>query len=494
MAEMLCEMKNIHKNFIGVKALNNVTFNLRKGEVHALLGENGAGKSTLMKILSGSYQPDSGEIVIEGQSVMLRNPHHALQLGISIVHQEPQMVPWLGIAENVCLNAWQTVRGLVSWSKMEEVAREHCSRIGLNKPMDTIVANLSMAEKQMIQIARALMHASKIMIFDEPTSSLTPQEKDALFAIIRRLKSEGMGIIYISHRIEEIFEIADRVTVLKDGQLVGTVPIREVDAPTLVRMMVGRELGKLYPPKSTEFGEELLVVEGLTRKGRFHNVSFTLRRGEVLGFAGLVGSGRSEVALCLFGADAIDGGTITFKGQKVHFRSTAEAIRNRVAFVGEDRHQGMVHHLPVRENISLPWYAKFARFGVMDRKKQADVARKMIGKLNIKTPSEEQLIGKLSGGNQQKVIFGRWLIEDADVFILDEPTRGIDVGAKEEIYQLIRELTSQGKGVILISSELPEILGMSDRVLVMHRGTVAGILSAEEATEENITKLAMGVV
>lgn len=496
MADIICDLRGIVKNFVGVKALKGVSFNVRAGEVHALLGENGAGKSTLMKILSGSYQPDDGEIHVNGERVVLRDPHQARLLGISIVHQEPQMAPQLSIAENVCLGAWPKNKGIVSWKKMLVTSKEVCDRIGLKRPMTTLVEHLSMAEKQMIQIARALMLTSEVLILDEPTSSLTPQEKQLLFSIILKLKSQGMGLIYISHRMEEIFEIADRVTVLKDGDLVKTVMIDEVDSPSLIRMMVGREMGKLYPPKanSADIGDHILEVKGFGQRGVFHDVSFNLRRGEVLGFAGLVGSGRSEVALSLFGAEPHDSGTVILNGNQVKFRNTGDAIRNRIALVGEDRHEGMVHVLSVKDNITLPSYSKLSRMGVINQKLQRKHAVDLIQQMNVKTPSEEQLVGKLSGGNQQKVIFARWLLKGADIFILDEPTRGIDVGAKEEIYQLVRKLTGEGKAVILISSELPEVLGMSDRVLVMHSGTVAGILSSEEATEERITQLAIGVV
>lgn len=496
MAEMLIDMRGIIKNFIGVKALKGVSFNVRAGEVHALLGENGAGKSTLMKILTGAYQPDEGDIVIRGQKVDLKDPNHARQLGISIVHQEPQMVPTLSIAENVCLGAWPVKNALVSWKEMLETSRRVCERIGLKRSMSTLVEELSMAEKQMVQIARALLLTSRVLILDEPTSSLTPQEKDLLFGIIRKLRSEGMGLVYISHRMEEIFEIADRVTVLKDGEWVNTMPIGEIDTPGLIRMMVGREMGKLYPPKAKpeQIGETVLEVKGFGCKGVFHDVSFTLRKGEVLGFAGLVGSGRSEVALSLFGAAPHDTGTVTLSGKPVRFSSPADAIRHRLALVGEDRHEGMVHVLSVMDNITMPSYRNLAKSGVINRKKQRKRSVELIEQLNVRTPHEEQEVGKLSGGNQQKVIFARWLMKGADILILDEPTRGIDVGAKEEIYQLIRKLTGEGKSVILISSELPEVLGMSDRVLVMHNGTVSGILDGETATEEQITQLALGVV
>ena len=493
MSETLCELRSIVKDFDGVRALDGVCFALQAGEVHALLGENGAGKSTLMKILSGAYQPASGEIIVAGSHVTLKSPHHARQLGISIVHQEPQMVNTMSIAENVCLGAWPAKGGVVDLRKMRANSAELCVQIGLNRPVVTPVGELSVAEKQMVQIARALMVTSKILILDEPTSSLTPQEKNALFRIIRRLQEQGMGIVYISHRLEEVFEIADRATVLKDGRLIDTKSVSSVDSLSLVRMMVGRQIGKLYPPKGTEFGPDILVVEGLERNGAFHGINFTLRRGEVLGVAGLVGAGRSDVALSLFGVTPAEKGKIILKNRESWFRTTKEAIKGGIALVGEDRHAGLVHDLSVRENVALPSLGTLARGGIIKRALQVQKVRALATRLRIKTPSVEQRVRALSGGNQQKVIFARWLLKDADVFILDEPTRGIDVGAKEEIYQLVRNLAKDGKGVILISSELPEILGMSDRILVMHQGTVVGIFDGNSSTEESIGQHILGV-
>jgi len=487
-------MQGISKSFPGVTALDGVDLTVEAGEIRALMGENGAGKSTLMKILYGIYQPDAGEIRVEGRRVAIDSEARAQALGIGMVSQEPQVVPGLTVAENICLGRFPQRRGLVDFPAMADAAEHHLRGLGLNASVTARVSDLSLADRHLVQVARALFRASRILIFDEPTASLTPAETEALFGVIRDLKAQGMGIIFISHHLDEIFQLADSVSVLKDGRLVETRPVAGLDRQTLVRLMVGRAVGMDYPEPVTEPGAELLRVEGLSRAGAFRDVSFTLRAGEILGLAGLVGAGRTEIARALIGAEPADAGSMTVKGRPVHMTSPAQALRHGIGYVPEDRlKQGLVLSLSVSRNAALAAQKRFSRAGVLDERAERAAVQELVDRLRVKTPGLEQVVKYLSGGNQQKVVFARWLLEAIDVFILDEPTRGIDVGAKAEIYHLMRRLTGEGKAVLLISSELPEVLGMSDRVLVMAYGCQVGLLGRAEATEERVMQLATGV-
>lgn len=487
-------MQRIRKTFPGVVALDNVSFELRKGEVHVLLGENGAGKSTLMKILSGAYQKSEGEILIDGQEVDVRSPRDAQGLGISIIYQELNLVPHLSAAANIFLGREPLRYGsLLDRKTMNREARQILGGLGIDVDVRSPVSDLSIAQQQMVEVAKAISLDSKILIMDEPTSALTEREIKELFSRIRKLKAAGVSIIYISHRMEELFEIGDRVTVLRDGKNVGSHELSEITTPDLIRLMVNRELTNQFPKIRAPQGSEVLKVEELNRKGVLHNISFSLHQGEVLGIAGLLGSGRTELARALFGADNIDSGKIYFKGKFQPARSPRSAINSGIGFLTEDRKkQGLVLALSVRENVCLPSVDKFSNYGIVNAAQENNAAAKYIKELRIKTPSLNQKVTYLSGGNQQKVVLSKWLCCQADVLIFDEPTRGIDVGSKAEIYELMNQLTASGVGVIMISSELPELLGMSDRILVMHQGRISGEFTSEEATQEKILHSALG--
>lgn len=487
-------MSQIHKTFPGVIALDDVHFGLSKGEVHCLLGENGAGKSTLMKILSGAYQKTGGQIFLDGREIEIKNPGHAQELGVSTIYQELNLVPHLTVAENIYLGREPLLfPGVIDQSQILKSARVILSDLGVKIDAKKIVKELGVAQQQMVEVAKALSLDAKILIMDEPTSALTEYEIKELFATIRNLKSQGVSIIYISHRMEELFEIGDRVTVMRDGKVIGTHHAEKVTREQLIQEMVGRELDDQYPRKSANIGEDVLIVEQLNRNGVLWDISFALRKGEILGIAGLMGSGCTELARALFGADRIDSGQISVRGKLQKMKSPRSAINLGLGYLTEDRKsQGLCLILSVKENICLPSLERFSNLGIMQVKKERAAAKKYCEDLRIKTPGINQKVLYLSGGNQQKVVLSKWLCCKADVFIFDEPTRGIDVGSKVEIYQLMNRLTEQGVAIIMISSELPEILGMSDRILVMHQGTIAGELSAEEATQEKILQLALG--
>ncbi|RMD95339.1 MAG: sugar ABC transporter ATP-binding protein [Calditrichaeota bacterium] len=491
---MILQMRNIKKTFPGVVALDNVNFDLRRGEVHILLGENGAGKSTLMKILSGAYQKTSGEIYLDGKKVEIKNPKHAQELGISIIYQEFNLVPHLTAAENIFLGREKEILpGIIDQKHLFEASQKLLDDLGVAINSRKLIKELGVAEQQMVEVAKALSLDAKILIMDEPTSALTEHEIAQLFSTIRNLKQKGVSIIYISHRMEELFEIGDRVTVLRDGKYIGTHNIQEISRDELIRMMVNRELKEQFPKQPAEPGEEILRVENLTRRGVLHNISFSLRRGEILGISGLLGSGRTELARAIFGVDKIDSGKIYINGQLKKVNSPRSAINLGIGYLTEDRKtQGLILILSVKENISLPNLDRISSFGVLDLSKEENTALKFIHELRIKTPGIHQKVMYLSGGNQQKVVLSKWLGCQTDILIFDEPTRGIDVGSKVEIYQLMNKLTAQGVGIIMISSELPEILGMSDRILVMHQGRIKGEFSAQEATQEKILKCALG--
>ncbi len=487
-------LRGIRKAYPGVVALDGVDLTLQAGEVHVLLGENGAGKSTLMKVISGAVARDAGEILLDGAPVELRGPRHAQSLGLGIIYQEFNLIPHLSAGENIFLGREpRRAAGVIDQATLLDRAQQLLNNLGVAIDARTAVSRLSVAQQQMVEVAKALSLNARVLIMDEPTSALTEQEIRELFAAIERLKARGVALVYISHRMEELFAIGDRVTVLRDGRHVGTRLIRDTSLPELVRLMVGRDLKEQFPKQAAGAGDEALRVEGLSRAGLLHDVSFTLRRGEVVGIAGLMGSGRTELARAIFGADRLDAGKIFVRGHEQVIASPRAAIALGLGFLTEDRkHQGLVLGLSVQENTCLPSVSVFSRFGVMQPAREASATAQRIADLRIKTPGPHQRVFNLSGGNQQKVVLGKWLTTDADILIFDEPTRGIDVGAKVEIYQLINQLAARGAAILMISSELPEILGMSDRILVMQAGRLAAEFSAADATQEKILAAALG--
>ena len=492
---MMLEMRNVCKAFPGVQALNDVTFSCQRGEVHALVGENGAGKSTLMKILSGAYQPDEGETFIDGEKVDVNNPHHAQELGISIIYQEFNLIPYLDIAQNIFVGREPlNSAGLVDYKYMYAKAAELLAQIGIDIDLKNWAVELTVAEQQIVEIAKAISIEAKIVIMDEPSSALSEEETKQLFKIILSLQEQGITVIYISHRIKEVFEIAERVTVLKDGEVVSTENISDIDDVSLVHMMVGRVLDTLYPEKGNGDHEPLLAVKDLNREGVFKNISLDVNRGEIVGLAGLVGAGRTEVARAIFGADPIDSGQIYLDGHLIKIKSPRDSVTNGMGLVPEDRrNHGLILCLSVRSNIVLSVLDKIKRFIFTNMQKEKEVSNKLISQLDIKTPSSEVEVEYLSGGNQQKVVLSKWLAANPHFLIFDEPTRGIDVGAKAEIHRLMRELANNGTGILMISSELPEILGMSDRIFVMCEGEILAHYHADEATEENVMAAATGI-
>ena len=486
----LLEMRSITKRFPGVVALDKVDFELERGEVHVLLGENGAGKSTLVKMLAGAYRPDEGEILLDGEAASISSATDAQKLGISTIYQEFNLVPQFTVAENIFLGRQPRRFGFVDRRKMREEARKLLDRMKVLVDPDALVSNLGVAQRQMVEIAKALSLNARILIMDEPTASLSGQEVERLFEIVRGLKEEEVAMIFISHHLEEVSEIGDRVTVLRDGKVVDRVPASTKHSE-LVRMMVGRSVEAQFPRRRPEVGEVLLEVKNLSREGVLEDVSFSLRAGEVVGVAGIVGAGRTELARAIFGADPGDAGEVWVEGRRMERGDPREAKRRGMGFVTEDRQgQGIVPPLSVAENLGLASLERNTHVGLVSRREQRKQARKMIEDLNIRTPGPEQEIRYLSGGNQQKAVIGKWLLADSKVLIMDEPTRGIDVGAKVEIYELMNELTENGAGILMISSDLPEVLGMSDRILVMSGGRITGELSVEEANGENVMELA----
>jgi len=488
------EMRHIGKRFPGVVALDDVDFELRRGEVHVLLGENGAGKSTLMKILSGAYPKNAGNIILDSAEVEIRNPKHAQTLGISTIYQEFNLIPHLSVGENIFLGREPAhLPGVIDQRAMFQAARRALSDLGLALNPRKLVKELRVAEQQMVEVAKALSLDARILIMDEPTAALTEHEIVELFATIRRLKDKGVSIVYISHRLEELFEIGDRVTVLRDGRSVGTYGVREMSKAELIRLMVNRELTELFPKEKAPMGPEVLRVEGLTTQGGLKDITFALHKGEVLGIAGLLGAGRTELARAIFGLDKISSGGIYINGTLRKIGSPRSAINAGIGFLTEDRKsQGLVLPLSVERNLCLSSLDKFSKWGVMDTRQEKRAAGRYVTELRIKTPSLDQKVIFLSGGNQQKVVLSKWLCSQAEIFIFDEPTRGVDVGAKAEIYQLMNRLTASGVAIIMISSEMLEVLGMSDRILVMRGGQITGEFSADEATQERILQCALG--
>jgi ribose transport system ATP-binding protein len=497
MAELALEMLNITKEFPGVIALDNVSFSCHKGEIHALVGENGAGKSTLVKILAGVYHPDEGEISLKGNPVRLNTPAEAHKLGIGVIYQEFNLLPWVTVAENILLGDLPKTRiGLVDWARANEEAQRALDRLGVCLDLRDRVIDLSVAQRQFIEIAKVLAgHTDlSIIVMDEPSAVLAGHELEKLFDVIRTLQAQGVTIIYISHRLDEVFEIAERVTVLRDGCVAGTGEVKDLDKSSLISMMVGRSLDETFPAGKQKLGEPFLEVRNLSsaRLGLL-DINFTLHQGEILGLAGLVGAGRSELAMALFGVGPVDSGEVLLNGQHVPLGKPRKTIQLGMALVPEDRKvQGLVLSQSVRNNTSLVILDRLKDFLLINEKREREIVEKQVRDMDIKTTSLEQEVGYLSGGNQQKVVLGKWLSSEPTLIIMDEPTRGIDVGAKAEIYQLIRDLADKGTSIIMISSELPEIIGMSDRVLVMNRGRIAGELSREEMTEEGIISLAVG--
>ncbi len=496
-SDVVLSVRGISKTFPGVRALDHVNLDVRAGEVHCVVGENGAGKSTLMKILSGAYSKDEGAIFFKGIERSFASPKEAQEAGIAIIYQELNLIPYLSITENIYLGN-ELQRGslpLLNWPKMHAGARDALTPLHLTIDPHTLVMNLGIAAQQMIEIAKALHHRADLIIMDEPTSALSLNEIEDLFTIIGELKAQGVSIVYISHHLDEIFKIGDRITVLRDGRNVGTLNVAEATSEQMIRMMVGRDLADQFPKVTAERGAEILRVEGLTRHGVLENISFSLHRGEIVGIAGLVGAGRTELVRAIFGADLIDSGRIFIDSQEVLIRAPADAIRHGMGLLTEDRkQQGLILGMSARENMTLPILRNLTSTPFTDGRKESEVAQRYIKSMAIKTPNEEQKVINLSGGTQQKVVLGKWMAITPRILIFDEPTRGIDVGAKVEIYNLMNELARQGVGILMVSSELPEILGMSDRILVIAQGRLAGELSGAEATQEKILAYATGFV
>lgn len=488
MGEVLIRMENISKEFPGVKALKNVNFEIKKGEVHALVGENGAGKSTLIKILSGVYSKDSGKIYFDGREVEINSPKEAQQLGISVIHQELNLCLHLTVAQNIFLGREFVKNGVIDEKKQNEEAKKILEKLNVNIDPAEYVKNFSVSQQQMVEIAKAISMEAKVIIMDEPTSAISEKETEELFKVIGELKKQGKSIIYISHRLEELNRIVDRVTVLRDGEHIITANFRDLTIDDIIRYMVGRKLEEKYPRVYVNRGKKILEVRGLSQGTRLKDISFDLYEGEILGFAGLVGAGRTEVARAIFGADKFDKGEILINGKKVEINSPIDAIKNGLAYVPEDRKlTGLALNLSVLANITLATMDNVVNMlGVINSVKERKIGEKIIRDLKIKTPSLFQRVQNLSGGNQQKVIVGRWLLREPQIYIFDEPTRGIDVGAKIEIYNILNNLKQEGKGIIVISSELPEIMGITDRVVVMCEGRITAILETSKTTQEEI--------
>lgn len=491
----LLRVRGLSKSFGGPPVLSAVDWELMPNEVHAVVGENGAGKSTLLKLLSGVHQPDSGEITIDGSPVSVANPAVAQSLGIAHIFQEPTLFPDLSVAENIFIGRHPVWRPFpfVRWRAMREEARALLDSIGARIDPDRRVGTLSVAEQQMVEIAAALSHKARFVLMDEPTASLTSREVDRLFAVIRGLKDRGAGIAFVNHRLEEVFAIADRITVLRDGVKVATWPVDKVDRDQVVRAMVGRELGQGLARDEILLGEPLLEVEGLGAYGRFSGISFGVRGGEIVALAGLVGAGRTEVARAIFGIDRYDTGVVKFNGKEVRFRSPKEALAAGLAYLPEDRqHEGLILPFSVASNVSLAVLRELSKAGWLSRRGERVLAEEQVKRLAVRTPGTETRVQHLSGGNQQKVLVGKFLVTRPQVLILDEPTRGVDVGAKAEIHRLIGQLARDGMAVIVISSDLPEVLALADRILVMSDGRLVGELDRAEASEESVMRLAVG--
>ena len=492
MNESILELKGIRKSFSGVEVLHEVSFALHPGEVHALLGENGAGKSTLVKIITGVHQPDAGEILLDGQPVRFNDARESRQAGIAAIYQELSLFPDLDVAENIFVGRQPvTAGGRVDWRKLYAEAGKLLESLGVKLDLKQKARALSIAQQQMVEIARAFSINARILIMDEPTSSLTLHEVDDLFRLVRRLREQGTGIIFISHRLDELYVLADRVTIMRDGSYVGTRPMQEVTRDELISMMVGRTISNLFPKQDVQAGEVVLKAENLTRAGFFYDVSFALRRGEILGFAGLVGAGRTNVARAIFGVEPATGGRIEVESREVKITSPLQAIRLGLAYVPEDRQlHGLIPSMPLTPNISLPMLPAYAQMGWLQDTRERKSAFNAARQMEVRANNIWQMARELSGGNQQKVVLAKWLSTNPRILILDEPTRGIDVGTKAAVHGLMSKLASEGLSILMISSELPEILGMSDRVIVMKEGYVTGEFARAEATQEKIISAA----
>jgi ABC-type sugar transport system ATPase subunit len=486
-------LSKVSKEFPGVKALNNVDFTLRKGEVHALVGENGAGKSTLMKILSGAYSKDSGTIEFDGKEVEITSPKASEKMGISIIYQELNLIHRMSVAENIFLGRAPKKNGVIQWKKMYKNAKELFNSFDIEMDVSKFARDFSIAQQQIIEIIKAVSINAKVVIMDEPTSSLTDNETKILFRIIKSLKSKGIAVIFITHRLDEVFEISDRLTVLRDGCYIGTKDVKDITKSELIKMMIGRELKQQFPQRNIQIGEECFRVDHISDGNKIMDVSFCVRKGEVLGFAGLVGAGRTETIRLIFGADKKTNGKIFINNKEVHIKRPKQSVGKKIGFVTENRkEEGLFLRLPVRNNIVAVAIDKIKSLGVLNFKKEKYFSDKYVQELRINTPSINQKAVFLSGGNQQKVVLAKWLLSDSEIVILDEPTRGIDVGAKREIFEIINQLADQGKAIIFISSEMEEILGISDRILVMHEGKISGEVSKENFSERIITEYAFG--
>ena len=487
-------MQDVEKAFPGVHALKKVTLSVRPGEVHALIGENGAGKSTLVKILSGAYRKDGGRIFWDRREIEIDSTMRATELGVSIIYQELNQMPNLSVAENLFIGRERRKHALfLDTNQTIREAEEYVSRVGLSVDVRTLCKDLSIAQRQMVEVAKALSVNARLIVMDEPTSSLTERETAILLDLVKKLRSEGVSVVYISHKLNEIFSVSDRITVLRDGEYIGTVETADCSEAQLIEMMVGRALTDIFPKVDVPIGDSVLEVKNLTAGDAVKGVSFQVRAGEILGFAGLIGAGRSETMRAVFGVDPIHSGEVTVAGVPLKRHSPPDAIAAGLGFVPEDRKlQGLILEMAVRENITLASMKSTLVNHLVSMKRESQIAREHVKRLDVKTPGIEQKVNNLSGGNQQKVVIAKWLASGPKVLILDEPTRGIDVGAKKEIHALMGELTRQGVAIVMISSELPEVLGMSDRIVVMHQGSVVGELSRAEASQQKIMGMILG--
>ena len=492
--EDILRLSKINKSFPGVKALTDVDLTIKKGEVHALVGENGAGKSTLMKIISGAYTKDSGEMWFDGKVVEQTTPKESEEMGISIIYQELNLIERISVAENVYIGRYPFKNGLLQWGEMYKNAQALFDEFDLNIDAKAIVRSLTMAQKQMVEIIKAVSINAKVIIMDEPTSSLSSKETESLFNIIRKLKANGVAVVFITHRLDEIFEICDRMTVLRDGHYVGESEIKDITKNEMITMMIGRELTQQFPERSSEIGEVVFEVKNISDGGdKVKDVSFGVHKGEVLGIYGLVGAGRSEAMRMIFGVDPKVSGQVFLDGQEIKIHSPRDAIKHRMGFITENRRdEGLFLRSSLSANVVMVALNKIMKNGLINYKKEYDATDDYIKKLRIMTPSNQQKAMYLSGGNQQKVVLAKWLFSDSDYIIFDEPTRGIDVGARREIYQLINELVADGKTIIVVSSDMEEILGISDRIIVMHEGTVAGEIKKEDFSQNLVTEYAVG--
>ena len=491
---MNIEMKGINKSFGTNQVLKNAGFVLKDGEVHALMGENGAGKSTLMKILTGVYTRDAGTVVVDGEEVVYKNPQEAEKAGIVFIYQELNVLFDLTVEENLFMGKEITKKfGICDKKAMRKKAQEMLDKLGVKIPVDAVMSELSVGQQQMIEICKALMVDAKVLIMDEPTAALTQSETEVLFEVIKSLRKKGVSIVYISHRMEEIFELCDRITILRDGSYIDTKYIKDITMDDIVQMMIGREIGERYPKRDVKIGDEVFKVEGLTSGKIFHDVSFSVRAGEVLGVAGLMGAGRTEIMQAIFGNLAKDSGTIYIEGKEVKIKNPRQAIAAGIGFITEDRKtEGLLLEKSIADNITIANLNKVSKHSVLSKDKSEELVKKGIEEFRVKCFGPEHECNNLSGGNQQKVVLAKWIYTDPKILILDEPTRGVDIGAKKEIYSVINDLAAKGVAVIMVSSELPEVLGMSDRIMVVREGEVRGILDGADADQAKIMTLATG--